>query len=117
MRNGYRYTRKRVNRVGRTVWRCVDTRKCNSVMVTHHSFILKEERHICQPDKEKNIIKERISACIARAQNEDAPMQQIFSDIINDLKQCGIDSSRLPKFDNIKKTLYKYRNMQRENPK
>lgn len=106
MRNGYRYTLRRINLNGHKVWRCVNRKICSAYLVTNNTMIIKEENHKCQQNEIGNEIKLRINECIEKAKNEMTPIPSIYAEVLEDYNNVGLDLiAKIPKYDNIKKNI------------
>lgn len=62
--NGFRYTKRRLNKNGHEVWRCVNRKICKASMITHQQATIKQESHSCAPNEVVNEIKVRVQRCI-----------------------------------------------------
>lgn len=107
--NGYRYNMRRVNNNEHTVWRCVKV-KCTGSLVTNVTAVIKQQTHNCVPDVAGNEIKRQLNLCVQRVIKEITPVPSIYSDVLEEMKDADHETlQKLPKYNNIKKTLYKHR--------
>lgn len=78
--------------------------------MTCKSVILNKTKHIYTADVAGNEIKNRLNKCIERAKNETTPIPTFYADTLEEMKDAGLDLlQRLPKYDSVKKTIYKHR--------
>lgn len=111
LHDGYRYNFKRNNKNGHKVWMCSRKNNCPATLVENNSIIIKQTKHECKQELTSNEIKHRISKCIERAKNETTPVPSIYADTLEEMKDVGLNLLQaLPKYDSVKKTIYKHRN-------
>lgn len=111
LRKGYRYSMKRKNCNGHEIWVCVKRKQCHAKMVISANIIILEEAHNCASDEAENHVKLRLSKCIHDAETDITPITTIYSEVVEEMKDAGPNEiDKIPKFDNIKKRLYKHRN-------
>lgn len=109
--DGYKYNFRRKNQTGHTVWVCSKKNICSALLVTNESAVVKQSKHNCLPEIANNEIKYRLSKCIERAKTETTPVPSIYADALEDMKDAGLNLlQKLPKYDSVKKTIYKHRN-------
>ncbi|CAH0399060.1 unnamed protein product [Chilo suppressalis] len=110
--NGFRFNVKRENKHGNTVWCCAKKHICKgSVITCGDTVIVKETKHTCQPDETVNQIKLMLQRCIAKCEADFRPVKSIYDAEVEEFKQTHTDiEAKIPKFDSVKKILYKYRN-------
>lgn len=76
-------------------------------------MIIKTGQHKCSQETAttSNEIKCMINRCIERAKSESTPVSTIYTEVLEEMKDAGMDimSQNLPKFSSIKKTIYRHR--------
>lgn len=112
VRAGYKYSIKRKQKDGSTVWICVKS-FCKAILILTCSNILKrDDKHKCEPDFAQNecdILMENCQKTIAADATQ--PVPSVFRNTLGTIKDAGLDLiSKIPKYINIKKKLYRKRN-------
>lgn len=107
--NGYRYSKRRLNKNGHVVWRCVRRKTCKASLITHQQALIKNEKHSCTSNEV--IMKLKLEyRCIERAVKETTPIPSIYSEVVEEFNNAGYDLfEQMPSFDIMKKVLYRRR--------
>ncbi|KAL0851949.1 hypothetical protein ABMA28_000231 [Loxostege sticticalis] len=107
--NGYRYSKRRLNKNGHVVWRCGRRKICKASLITHQQALIKNEKHSCTSNEV--IMKLKLEyRCIDRAVKETTPIPSIYSEVVEEFNNAGYDLvEQMPSFDIMKKVLYRRR--------
>ncbi|KAF9417148.1 hypothetical protein HW555_005659 [Spodoptera exigua] len=114
LRHGYIYNKRRENKNGVIVWRCIKRNECKAQLKTNIdcTVLINENPHLCQPSHIDNESKIKIDKCIKRAKTEPTiSVPKIYLDMVSELKDSGLDLvKKIPNYDTVKKVLYASRN-------
>lgn len=114
LRHGYSYNKRRENKNGVIVWRCIQRNECKAQLKTNIdcTVLISENPHLCQPSHIDNESKIKIDKCIKRAKTEPTTsVPKIYSYMVSELQDSGLDLvKKIPNYDTVKKRLYASRN-------
>lgn len=109
--NGHSYRRFRENKLGVVTWVCLKDKslKCRGRLLTVNDAPVKVSEHVCVPDDVSVDVKRAVFSAKKRVREDrDLQIRQIYDQEFQSLRNRGYD--RLPKFKNLKSTLYLNRN-------
>lgn len=111
--NGRQYYKRKIYTNGNTFWLCYNKIQCkgNITLDSKNTFI-KDKPHDdgCIPNFSKNIILKKINSLKIKVGENLDPIQKQFEETICELQDDGVDLvADLPKFSNIKSSLYNER--------
>lgn len=110
LKDGYRYTKRRVNSNGHVVWRCSNRKVCSANLVIGNDIVIKLESHKCKPNVIDNEVKSKIHKCIQKAENETTPIPTIYSEVVEEFNDAGYSLIKnMPPYKNLKQVLYRRR--------
>lgn len=112
LKDGYKYNKKRENANGHSTWLCTNRKSCRALLITNSTgIVIKQQPHNCVPNAVNNELKLAVHKCVQKAITESTLMPTVYSNAVEELQSTGLDLIvTLPKYNNIKKTLYKQRN-------
>lgn len=113
MRGGYKYDKKRNNKDGSVVWRCVRRLTCKALLIiTSASVIKRKDRHDCEPDFVSREFDTHFYNCQKRIVSDvTTQVPCIFRDTVGVLKDSGLNLVKgIPMFKNVKDKFYRKRN-------
>lgn len=106
---GHRYNYVQKNKSGNTNWRCSNKQECSSsITIDQQNRIVKEARHMCNPDEIRNRVDCIKDQCKKKVCESLEPVPKLFEDYM-DTVDCNLDDEDKPTFPHVKDILYRAR--------
>lgn len=112
LNDGYQYYKKKDNKNGSSRWNCKYKSKCRGTITIKGNTIMNKVSHSknCVRDHAGNEIKKEISTWKVESGQGVLPLQTIYNEGVNRLKDRGLNLlTRIPNFNNVKHGLYNSR--------
>ncbi|KAJ8710243.1 hypothetical protein PYW07_009609 [Mythimna separata] len=112
LNDGYQYYKKRNNKNGSSRWNCKHKSKCRGTITIKGNIIVNKVNHTnnCEPDHAGIELKKETNKWKVESKEGALPLQTIYNEGVNRLKDRGINLlTRIPDFNNVKHGLYNSR--------
>ncbi|CAK1591836.1 unnamed protein product [Parnassius mnemosyne] len=115
MLNGYQYYKLKVYKDASVIWRCAQYKKnkCTGSVTIRDKKEVKATPNIitCAQDFAKNEIDLKFYECKKKISEDSISVTRVYKNAVSSLENAGNNFiNKLPKFGDVKSTLYRYRN-------
>lgn len=108
LRNGFKYTLGKKNKLGTELWRCSNRDECSATITCWFDQLIREgKEHTCEANAIRNEIQIIMNKCKQAVCRDFRPIQKIFEECFEEFKRKGDDYAKaMPSFLSKKNELY-----------